>query len=134
MRSLFKERPHFQRLHLPFRPKSEVPANLWIRCEQCHELLYVREYEKNLKVCPKCDHHARLTAHERIEHLLDHGSFVEEDAGLVSADPLGFASLGQTYPHKLAESRARTRLAEAIVCGRGNLQSLTIRLTVCDFG
>ena len=133
MRNLFKERPHFQRPHLPLRRKPEVPANLWVRCEKCHELLYVRENEKNLKVCQKCEHHARLSAQERIEHLLDPHSFGEEDAALVAADPLGFESLGQTYPDKIAETREKTGLPEAMLCGRGSLEGLPLRLAVCDF-
>lgn len=135
MRSLFKERPHFQRPHLPRRHKPEIPANLWVRCEneKCHELLYTREFEQNLKVCPKCEFHSRLTARERIEHLLDSGSFVEEDADLEAADPLGFESLGQTYPEKVAETRQKTGLREAVLCGKGSLEGLPLRLAVCDF-
>jgi acetyl-CoA carboxylase carboxyl transferase subunit beta len=133
MRQLFKDRPHFQRPHLHRRHRPEMPANLWVRCEKCHELLYVREYEKNLKVCQKCEHHARLTAHERIEQLLDEGSFLEEDAELAAADPLGFQSLGQSYPDKVAETREKTGLAEAMLCGRGALEGRPLRLAVCDF-
>jgi acetyl-CoA carboxylase carboxyl transferase subunit beta len=134
MRSLFKDRPHFQRPHLP-RRKPKLPANLWVRCEneKCHELLYIREFEQNLKVCQKCDHHARLAAQERIEQLLDRGSFVEEDSDLEAADPLGFESLGLTYPQKLAETRQKTGLREAMSSGRGSLEKLPIRLAVCDF-
>jgi acetyl-CoA carboxylase carboxyl transferase subunit beta len=134
MRNLFKDRPHFQRPHLPFRHRPRVPANLWVRCEKCHELLYVREYEKNLRVCQNCEHHARVTARERIEQLLDPDSFVEEDAQLVAGDPLSFRSLDQSYPDKLDETRRKTGLPEALLCGRGLLEELTLRLVVCDFG
>ena len=133
MRNLFKERPRFQRPHLPFRQKSELAANLWVRCNHCQELLYVREYEKNLKVCQKCEHHARLTGRERIEQLLDPDSFVEEDADLRAADPLGFSSLDQTYPEKVAETRQSTGLAEAMTSGLGCLEQIPLRLAVCDF-
>jgi acetyl-CoA carboxylase carboxyl transferase beta subunit/acetyl-CoA carboxylase carboxyl transferase alpha subunit len=131
MRNLFKEGPHFQ---LPFRNKPHVPPNLWVRCEKCHELVYVREYEKNLRVCQKCEHHARLTARERIEQLMDDGSFVEEDVELLPADPLEFRSLDQSYADKLCEARQKTGLAEALVCGRGTLEQLPLRLVVCEFG
>jgi acetyl-CoA carboxylase carboxyl transferase subunit beta len=134
MRNLFKDRPHFQRPHLPFRHRPRVPANLWVRCEKCQELLYVREYEKNLRVCQNCEHHSRVTARERIEQLLDPDSFVEEDAPLVAGDPLEFQSLDQSYPDKLAETRQKTGLPEALLCGRGLLEELPLRLAVCDFG
>jgi acetyl-CoA carboxylase carboxyl transferase subunit beta len=134
MRSLFKDRPYFQRPHLPFRQKQTTSANLWVRCDRCHELLYVREYEKNLKVCQKCEHHARLTSQERIEQLLDPDSFAEEDANLVAADPLDFHNLEQTYPTKIAETREKTGLREAMLCGRATLEGLPLRVAICDFG
>jgi acetyl-CoA carboxylase carboxyl transferase subunit beta len=136
MRSLFRERPHFQRPHLPFRQKPKLEENLWVTCpnEKCRELLYVREYENNLKVCQRCEHHARLTYQERIDHLLDPNSFVEEDVELEAADPLGFRSLDQTYPEKVAETRAKTGLREAIICGQAVLDGVPLRIAVCDFG
>lgn len=133
MRNIFKDRPRFQRPHLPFRHKPELPANLWTRCEKCHAQLYVREYERNLKVCQKCDYHAQLSARERIEQLVDPGSFREEDGELRSGDPLGFYSLGQTYPDKLAESREKTGLPEAMLCGQATIEQKALRLAVCDF-
>ena len=133
MRSLFKDRPRFQRPQLPFRQRAELAANLWLRCERCRDLLYVREFEKNLKVCQKCEHHARLTGRERIEQLLDPDSFREEDACLAPADPLGFSNLDQTYPEKLAETREKSGVNEALVCGRGALEGLALRLAVCEF-
>src|SRR5688572_1067332 len=135
MRSLFRERPHFQRPHLPFRQKPKLEENLWVTCpnEKCRELLYVREYENDLKVCQRCEHHARLTHQERIDHLLDPNSFVEEDVELEAADPLGFRSLDQTYPEKVAETRAKTGLREAIICGQAVLDGVPLRIAVCDF-
>ena len=85
-------------------------------------------------VCQKCEHHARLTARERIEQLVDQDSFQEEDAGLAPADPLGFRSLDQSYPDKIAETQARSGLGEALLCGRASLEHLPLRLAVCDFG
>src|SRR3979411_3450279 len=72
--------------------KKTAGDDLWVRCEneRCRELLYVREFENNLKVCHKCQHHARLTARERLSQLVDEGSFVEHDAELAPADPLDF--------------------------------------------
>jgi acetyl-CoA carboxylase carboxyl transferase subunit beta len=133
VRNLFERRPHFQRPHLPFRQRRDVPTNLWVRCDRCHELLYVREYEKNLRVCQKCEHHARLSARERIKQLVDEGSFIEEDAGLTALDPLGFTIPGQTYPEKVAETRDKTGLAEALLSGRGRLDGQPLRLACCDF-
>jgi acetyl-CoA carboxylase carboxyl transferase subunit beta len=112
---------------------APVPDDLWERCPKCCQLNYVKEFARNLKVCAKCGYHFRLTARERLAMLLDPGRFAEEDATLRSTDPLGFVSDGQPYTEKLAETQAKTHLAEAIVCGRGTIDGLPLRLAVCDF-
>jgi acetyl-CoA carboxylase carboxyl transferase subunit beta len=113
----------------------DVPANLWVRCgnERCKELIYIREFEKNLRVCQKCQHHARLSAAERIAMLLDEGSFREEDREIRPGDPLGFVSAGQRYQEKLVETQQKTGLAEAVICGTGTIEEATLRLAVADF-
>jgi len=112
---------------------SSVPDDLWQRCPRCRQLNYVKELERQLKVCPKCGHHLRLRARERLTMLLDAGTFVEEHEAIRSADPLGFVSAGQRYQDRLAESRAETDLPEAAICGRGTLEDRPVRLAVCDF-
>jgi acetyl-CoA carboxylase beta subunit len=101
--------------------QKQIPANLWVRCgnDKCKELIYTREFEKNLRVCQKCQFHARLSARQRIAQLLDEGSFHEEDHGLRPGDPLGFVSAGQGYQEKLVETQGKTGLDEAIMCGTG---------------
>jgi acetyl-CoA carboxylase carboxyl transferase subunit beta len=123
----------FRRDH---RKQPEIPANLWVRCgnERCKDLIYSREFDKNLRVCQKCGHHARLSARERIEQLLDEGTFQEEDAALRPGDPLVFVSAGQAYRDKLSETQEKTGLPEAIVCGVGRIEGVTTRVAVADFG
>ena len=115
--------------------QRSVPANLWVRCgnDRCKELIYTREFEKNLRVCQKCHHHARLPVAERLAQLLDDGSFHEEDRGLRPGDPLGFVSAGQRYQEKLVETQEKTGLNEAIVCGTGAIDGARLRLAVADF-
>ena len=115
--------------------QRDVPANLWVRCgnDRCKELIYTREFEKNLRVCQKCQFHARLPSSERIAMLLDEGTFREEDPGLRAGDPLGFVSAGQRYQDKLAETQAKTKLTEAITCGTGAIEGGALRLAVADF-
>jgi acetyl-CoA carboxylase beta subunit len=74
-----------------------IPKNIIVKCPKCKELLYERDFTKNLKVCLKCNHHFRLTAYERIELLVDPGSFVELDADIISANPLQFVSQSRQY-------------------------------------
>jgi acetyl-CoA carboxylase carboxyl transferase subunit beta len=115
--------------------QRDVPANLWVRCgnDRCKELIYTREFEKNLRVCQKCHHHARLPSSERIAQLLDEGSFQEEDGTLRAGDPLGFVSAGQRYQEKLVETQGKTGLNEAIICGTGAIEGAPLRLSVADF-
>ncbi len=132
MRNLFKKNPKYFTIPTDTTPR-EIPENLWVRCTRCSELLYVKEFEKNLKVCPKCDYHFRLSALERIDLLIDRGSFVERDADLEPGDPLDFVSLGQRYPDKIAETQSRTSLQEAVVSGSGELEGIPIQIAVADF-
>ncbi|NWJ98233.1 MAG: acetyl-CoA carboxylase carboxyltransferase subunit beta [Chloroflexi bacterium] len=113
---------------------AKIPDNLWTRCPACKELIYTKELENNKKVCQKCNHHFRLKARERINLLVDEGSFEEINSNLISADPLDFVSLTEPpYPQKMAEVRQKTGLNEAVITGFGQLQGLPLGLVVCDF-
>src|SRR5438105_7413451 len=105
MRNLFRKEPPYITIPAQPRPGSgEAQGDgLWVRCdnERCRELLYVREFENNLKVCHKCEHHGRLSARERIEQLADPASFQERDGNLSPGDPLGFVASGESYGAKL---------------------------------
>ena len=108
---------------------------MWLRCDdsRCAQLLYAREVERNLMVCPRCQHHFRLGAHERIALLADAGSFVEHDAEVVSSDPLRFVSAGQAYRDKLRDTQRKTRVLEAVVCGAARIAGHAAELAAMDF-
>ena len=111
----------------------QVPADMWHRCAKCHELTYKREWEENTKVCPRCGYHAPLGTRERIELLLDPGSFQELDHQMRSADPLGFAPEGrESYVAKLERETARSPVPEACTYGRGSLDALPVVTAVLD--
>ena len=111
----------------------QPPADMWQRCEKCHELTYKREWDTNFKVCPRCGYHATLTRQERIDLLLDEGSFEELDADLRPGDPLGFAPEGrESYRDKLERERSRSQLSEACAYGRGRLDEMPVVLAVLD--
>jgi acetyl-CoA carboxylase carboxyl transferase subunit beta len=86
---------------------------IWKRCPECAEVIYNDDLEENLKVCPRCSHHFRLTARERIEITADEGTFREFAAGVVGTDPLGFPG----YAEKLEDMRGATGDNEALVTG-----------------
>src|SRR5210317_1103832 len=70
--------------------KVQMPEGLWTKCKNCEEIIYSKEIERNLNVCPKCDYHFRISARARIDLVIDEGSFVEMDAGIESVDFLEF--------------------------------------------
>jgi len=111
-----------------------VPDGLWLKCPRCRELVYAREFERNLSVCPRCNYHARLSARQRIALTVDPGSFVEWDADLVTADPLGFVALDEPYPAKVREARQRSGEREALVTGAASILGTPVALAVAEFG
>ena len=117
------------------RPKYEsidrrdVPAGLWTKCPKCRAVVYAKELERNLKVCPKCGFHHRLTAEERLGITLDEGTFEEADAALASGDPLRFDG----YREKLSEARIATGNADAIITGTGVIDGFRTAVGALDF-
>ncbi len=112
--------------------KVTVPEGLWIKCNNCAEIVYSKEIDRNLKVCPKCDYHFRITARERIELLVDPGTFTEFDSQLQSEDPLGFKD-SQKYRDRVKTARKKTGLNDAVVSGICTLDGVQVVLSVFDF-
>jgi acetyl-CoA carboxylase carboxyl transferase subunit beta len=109
------------------------PSDMWVRCGKCQEMLYTREWEGNAKVCQRCGYHATLTAGERIDLLLDEGTFEELDAEMRSGDPLEFAPEGrESYQAKLERETSRSGRTEACSYGRGRLDGTPVVLAVLD--
>ena len=85
------------------RGQDEAEA-IWLKCTACQEILFRKEVERRLFVCPKCGAHMRLTVEQRLLMIVDRGSFVEHDATLSSADALGFSDR-KPYTTRLADAR-----------------------------
>ena len=120
------------------QPGSGLPSgNLVVKCNRCKEILISREWEKNLKVCPRCNYHFKLSAQERIELLTDTNSFVEIDAAITSADPLHFVARTrdevQEYAKKLKEERKKVNLNEGVVTGHASIDEMPLVLAIMDF-
>jgi acetyl-CoA carboxylase carboxyl transferase subunit beta len=121
-------------IKLPFGGRRpSYPTDLWTRCPGCQEMLYNKQLDKNLRVCPKCGHHFRLGAAARLALLLDRDSFHEYDAGLQSMDVLGFVDQ-KTYPERLDAARAATGTRDAAVWGTGSIAGTRLVTCVMDFG
>ncbi len=112
--------------------KVKIPEGLWVKCENCKEIVYKKEVEKNLKVCPKCNYHFRISARERQDLIVDEESFVETDAGVTSGDPLGFKDT-ISYRDRIKEYQKRSGLREAIITGEAQINGYPVVIAVMDF-
>ncbi len=112
--------------------KLEEPDHQWTRCDACQQMLFRRQVKRNLMVCPKCNYHFRISAMDRLDLVIDEGSFVEYDAGLEPLDPLQFKDR-MKYPERVRESQQATRRKEAMVGGKGTIQGLPVLVGVMDF-
>lgn len=109
--------------------KVKIPEGLWVKCDNCKEIIYRKEVDKNFKVCPKCDYHFRISASERLPYLVDEGSFLEVEDGLSPRDFLGF----KDYKDKLKASRKKTGLKDAIISGEAKIGGRPVSLVIMDF-
>ena len=105
------------------------PTGLWVKCPKCQEILYKVDIENNLKKCSHCDYYFEMTARERIELLIDEGTFVEEDAELESVNPLDFPG----YPEKNKKARNECDMREGVISGTGNLKGIKVSIAAMDF-
>ena len=119
------------KIKFPFSRRTG-PTDAWTKCPTCEAQLFNRQLERNDRVCPTCGHHFRLSAAERIELLVDGGTFDERDAGLVSGDPLTFVD-SKPYPERLESSRSRSGLADAAIWGVGRIEGQTVAIGLFDF-
>lgn len=111
--------------------KKDIPDGLWSKCPKCSHLIFNKILEENLKVCPKCNYHFPLTAGERINLLVDKGTFQELYSQLSSCDPLNFRG-PKSYEDKLKEEIKKSGLKEAAVVGEGKIDNILVALGVTD--
>jgi len=114
------------------REELKGSEQLWVKCNSCNEIIYRKVIEQNLQVCPKCNYHFQIPARRRIEYVVDSGTFVEYDVGLVSADPLEFKD-SKRYPSRVKESQDKTGQKDAIVCGRATIKGQPAMIGIFEF-
>lgn len=112
--------------------KKDIPEGLWTKCPKCASMIFDRELDENLQVCPRCQHHFPIRARERIHALVETCSFQEIDADLVSVDVLKFSG-SASYQAKLEANQNKTGLNDAVVTGVGSLGAQRVALGVMDF-
>ncbi len=123
---------------IPSRIKTErrtrsVPEGLWMKCPACDSVLYRPEVERNLQVCPKCAHHMRIGARERLGHFLDPDGATEIGAGVVPEDPLRFRD-SKRYRDRLAAAQKTVGERDALVVMAGTLDGMGVVAGAFEFG
>ncbi len=114
------------------KKRVRVPEGLWTKCQSCGEVIISKDIESNLNVCPKCNFHFRISARKRLEILLDEGTFVEYDAGMISVDCLNFKD-SKSYQDRINAAVAKGGSKDAIICGEGMIETTPVQMAVFDF-
>jgi acetyl-CoA carboxylase carboxyl transferase subunit beta len=111
---------------------SRVPEGLWIKCPGCAQLIYKKDLEENASVCPKCAHHFRMSAAERLKSLVDDGRYTEHFPNLTSVDPLQFTDT-KPYRERLQTTIASTGLKDAVIVATGRLDGLDVVICAMEY-
>lgn len=111
--------------------KRVLTEGLWQKCESCGQIIWRKTVEDNFNVCPKCDHHFRMGAYDRLKLLFDGGIFEEHDAQLRSSDPLHFVD-SKPYTQRLADMEKATHIPDAVVTGSGTLDGRRVQICALE--
>src|SRR4051794_34029830 len=125
----------FKKTRKPIVPGAEkasrVPEGLWVKCPGCSQIIYNKDLAANLSVCPKCAHHFRLTAAERLRILFD-DDWIEHDRDLTSTDPLNFTDI-KPYKSRLKAGLASTGVKDAVIVAAGRLDGIDIIVAAQEY-
>ena len=114
------------------KPRKEMPEGLWVRCPGCEHMLYKSTVEKNLNICPECDHHFRIEAATRIKYLADEGSFQQILGDLTTDDPLDFKFRETTYKQRIKADEDKSGATEAMQIGKAFIKGRGAMLAVME--
>jgi acetyl-CoA carboxylase carboxyl transferase subunit beta len=127
----------FKKVRKPIEPQadksSRVPEGLWVKCPSCSQIIYNKDLATNLHVCPKCAHHFRLSASERLKTLFDEERWEEHDSSLVSTDPLQFTDT-KPYRARLDASIQATGLNDAVITATGRMGGIETVVAAMEYG
>jgi acetyl-CoA carboxylase carboxyl transferase subunit beta len=126
----------FKKTRKPIEPTGEkpsrVPEGLWVKCPGCAQIIYNKDLDKNLQVCPKCGHHFRINAAERLRALFDDGQWAEHFQNLTSNDPLHFTDT-KPYRTRLKDTVAKTGMKDAVIVATGKLDGIDIVVAAMEY-
>lgn len=129
IRDIFRKNHKKKYATLPSdQAKHDVPEGIMIKCPECRKNVFNKDLSKNLKVCPSCDHHMKMTAYERVEAFLDEDTFESIDDHLQTDNPLNFPG----YTEKVKSDSKKTGLNEAVLTGIGELEGRKVVVAIMD--
>lgn len=114
------------------RQEREIADGLWTKCDACGVMTYTKDLQASQLVCPECGHHHRVFSDERVQQLMDEGTWQPLDTHIKPQDPLRFRDR-KAYSDRLREAQARTQLADGVQTGVGSMDGLSVGLGVMDF-
>jgi acetyl-CoA carboxylase carboxyl transferase subunit beta len=112
--------------------QTAIPEGLWVKCDECKEIVYRKEVEANLNVCPKCGYHFRISARERFEILFDDGKYKEFASDIRSGDPLEFRDT-KRYRDRLKVYENRVGKGDAVLCAEGKLEGMPVVVCAMEY-
>ncbi|HEV8432344.1 MAG TPA: acetyl-CoA carboxylase, carboxyltransferase subunit beta [Thermoanaerobaculia bacterium] len=112
--------------------QTAIPEGLWVKCDDCKEIVYRKEVEANLNVCPKCGYHFRISARERFEILFDDGKYKEFASDIRSGDPLEFRDT-KRYRDRLKVYENRVGKGDAVLCAEGKLEGMPVVVCAMEY-
>ncbi|HEY5125143.1 MAG TPA: acetyl-CoA carboxylase, carboxyltransferase subunit beta [Ignavibacteria bacterium] len=113
-------------------PKKDLPDGMWVKCDECGEIIHKKQWEANSYVCIKCEYHFRIGSEEYFGLLFDEGTFKEIDKKIHSVDPLGFTD-SRPYKKRIEETMKKTGLYDAIRTGTGKIHGIEAVVCAMDF-
>ena len=125
----------FRKEKQPIEPPKEKriqTEGLWVKCEDCKQILWKKDLENSLLCCPKCNHHFKMGSRARLEMLFDDGPYTEHDAGLASTDPLQFKDT-KSYSDRLRQAERNTGLKDAVITGEGQIEGKPAIICAMEF-
>ncbi|HEX3583863.1 MAG TPA: acetyl-CoA carboxylase, carboxyltransferase subunit beta [Thermoanaerobaculia bacterium] len=112
--------------------QTAIPEGLWVKCDECKEIVYRKEVEANLNVCPKCGYHFRISARERFEMLFDDGKYKEFATDIRSGDPLEFRDT-KRYRDRLKVYENHVGKGDAVLCAEGKLEGIPVVVSAMEY-
>ena len=126
-----RQKPSVEGTPAPDGEKIVRTEGLWQKCDSCGQIIWRKAVEENQHVCPKCGHHFRIGARERLQFLFDNGEYVTHDSELRSSDPLSFVD-SKPYPQRLAEMQKATQLPDAVICASGMMNGRQVEICALE--